>query len=489
MAVFSQNFVEALMGSGRICPGEFDFDELFTVLSERKRFSKTVELTDKIRSFISRRAASDLLTHHYFIHSASLNDGLAAITAIYGAIIEKYNYSIGDYIIDKTDIRNTMGNADEYDVDCPSLFIMHRDVDEQSIYDYDINGIKICFVIYSDDVLEEDEKSCHIMAVGANPFQRNAPFPNADQAALSLHYTYIDIPADNPKTLAEYINDFFVRNGFITDGVKKQIKMLAELPSIKDEYAAIAAAKSVLNTHVRYFNEMPKLMPQIFSEYLGIAAAKSVSTKKEIGDKECIIGLEKEKEELNSCVNGLILDIERHKAGLGSAPLGCNMVFAGSPGTVKTTLARIFARTLAENRIIPSANNFKECRKSDIIGQYVGHTAKQVDTLFEEMDKKGGGVIFFDEIYTISENDSTCYDKEAVNCITQNIENYRSSVYCIFAGYKNKMENFIKSNPGLSSRISSTIIFEDYSSETLCKIFDSMVKMSPMLFRGNTANI
>ena len=71
---------------------------------------------------------------------------------------------------------------------------------------------------------------------------------------------------------------------------------------------------------------------------------------------------------------------------------------------------------------------------------------------FSEMAENGGGVIFFDEIYTLSEENATIFDKEAVTCITQNMENFRGNVFCIFAGYENKMTEFLSSNPGMKSR-------------------------------------
>lgn len=160
------------------------------------------------------------------------------------------------------------------------------------------------------------------------------------------------------------------------------------------------------------------------------------------------------------------------------------MVFAGQPGTAKTTVAREFAKVLAERGIIPSTENFRECRKSDIVGQYVGHTAQKVDSLFQELHSKGGGVIFFDEIYTLSEKNNTSFDTEAINCITQNMENYRSSVFCIFAGYRGKMSDFINSNPGMSSRITTTINFATYDNSALCNIFDSIIRKNKFTVIG-----
>jgi len=262
--------------------------------------------------------------------------------------------------------------------------------------------------------------------------------------------------------------------------VKKSIVGLSEHPSVRNEYQAVAAVKNVMNTHLQLFGQSTVLSPLDFHNYLATPKSEGAS----VGKRNDLVGLEKELKLVNGAVNLLEFDIKRKEKGLISAISGCNMVFTGQPGTAKTTVAREFAAVLAERGIIPGAQNFAECRKSDIVGQYVGHTAKKVDSLFQDLDSKGGGVIFFDEIYTLSEKNSTCFDIEAINCITQNMENYRSRIFCIFAGYPNKMTDFINSNPGLGSRISTTINFSNYDDDVLCQIFDGILKKSSFTVIG-----
>ena len=307
------------------------------------------------------------------------------------------------------------------------------------------------------------------------------------QAAEQLHYTYIDIPDETSHHMARYITDQLEKNGFVinkSDSIRKNIIKLANHPSVQNEYQAVAAIKNVMNTHLELFGQMPVLNSIDFHNYT--CTRKTI--KSSVGKENVLVGLENELRLVNGAVNLLAYDIERMKRGLVSTVSGCNMVFAGQPGTAKTTIAREFATVLAERGIIPSIENFRECRKSDIVGQYVGHTAQKVDSLFQELHNSGGGVIFFDEIYTLSEKHSTCFDTEAINCITQNMENYRSSIFCIFAGYRQKMSDFINSNPGLSSRITTTINFSTYDNAALCKIFDSIIKKNKFTVEGNYYN-
>jgi hypothetical protein len=181
------------------------------------------------------------------------------------------------------------------------------------------------------------------------------------------------------------------------------------------------------------------------------------------------------KREVRKMVDLLLLEKRRKEHGLPSTQLTRHAVFAGNLGSAKTTCARLIARILQHEGII-KGNNFRECVKSDIVGQYVGWTAAAVDGIFKGMSQNGGDVLFLDEAYTYTEKDSTCFDKEAVNCITQNMENYRD-VMCIFAGYEQPMKQFIEANPGLRSRIGFTFCFSDYNAGEMYRIAEYQAKV------------
>ena len=143
-----------------------------------------------------------------------------------------------------------------------------------------------------------------------------------------------------------------------------------------------------------------------------------------------------------------------------------HMVFTGNPGTAKTTAARLFAQIMRENDLL-SSGHIVEVGRADLVGRFVGHTAPLVKSCFE---KAKGGVLFIDEAYSLVDDRDGCFGDEAINTIVQEMENNRDNLVVIFAGYPNKMEQFLQKNPGLRSRIAFHVPFPDYTTEELCEI-------------------
>ena len=147
-----------------------------------------------------------------------------------------------------------------------------------------------------------------------------------------------------------------------------------------------------------------------------------------------------------------------------------HMLFTGNPGTGKTTVARIVARMLYDCGICRK-DKFTEIQSTDMVGQYLGQTGPKTKELIENaMD----GVLFIDEAYAITDGDgsgSNDYGKEALAVLIKMMEDYKDRIVVIFAGYKDKMETFVDTNPGMKSRIGYTFDFHDYSDAELVEIF------------------
>lgn len=151
-----------------------------------------------------------------------------------------------------------------------------------------------------------------------------------------------------------------------------------------------------------------------------------------------------------------------------------HMVFTGNPGTAKTTVARLFADILRDNKILPEGALI-EAGRSDLVGEYVGQTAPKVKSLFR---RAKGNVLFIDEAYSLVDGRRGLYGDEAINTLVQEMENNREDTIVILAGYPDKMQQFLDTNPGLTSRIAFHINFDDYTEEELYEILISMASKS-----------
>ena len=150
------------------------------------------------------------------------------------------------------------------------------------------------------------------------------------------------------------------------------------------------------------------------------------------------------------------------------------MILTGPPGTGKTTLARILGKALCHLGIL-SKGHFVEVDRSHLIAGYIGQTATKVH---EVLDRARGGVLFIDEAYSLT-GDPFC--SEAIAALIKGTEDGRGDSIVILAGYPDKMNEFLDTNPGLRSRFPHRISFDHYDAKTLCQIFDLEIKNRDLL--------
>ena len=180
-----------------------------------------------------------------------------------------------------------------------------------------------------------------------------------------------------------------------------------------------------------------------------------------------LIGLRPVKARIREIAALLVVNRARQQVGLETAPPSLHMSFTGRPGTGKTTVAERMSKILHGLGYVRKGHVVTATR-DDLVGQYIGHTAPKT----REMLKKAmGGVLFIDEAYYLyrPENERD-YGAEAIEILLQVMENKRDDLVVIFAGYKERMDVFYQSNPGLSSRVANHIDFPDYSAEELLAI-------------------
>ena len=184
-----------------------------------------------------------------------------------------------------------------------------------------------------------------------------------------------------------------------------------------------------------------------------------------------MIGLTKVKTLVDQIIAAAKVIRARESMGLSTEGCSLHMLFSGNPGTAKTTVARLIAAILKNQDVIKSGR-FVECGRQDLVGRYVGWTAQTVENKFKEAR---GGVLFIDEAYSLVD-DSNTFGAEAINTIVQLMENYRKEVIVIFAGYSEKMKNFIAQNEGIRSRIAFHLDFPDYTPGELLDILRLQAK-------------
>lgn len=214
-----------------------------------------------------------------------------------------------------------------------------------------------------------------------------------------------------------------------------------------------------------------KLKTEFYPQYQEIGTAISnakVKTKKGSAYQELMEmpGLSEAKEVINKAVDYYKAQKLFKSMGMQEDTPAMHMIFSGNPGTAKTTAARLFAQIMKDNGLL-SNGQLIECGRGDLVGKFVGWTAPTVKKFFE---RAKGGVLFIDEAYSLVDDRSGSYGDEAINTIVQEMENHRQDVVVIFAGYQDKMEEFLEKNPGLRSRIAFHVPFNDYSAEELTGI-------------------
>lgn len=274
-------------------------------------------------------------------------------------------------------------------------------------------------------------------------------FTTTDDVVSEAHYIF-----EKARNMDNFGNGRYVRN-FLEQAIMSQS---VRLLSLRNDVSNIKKNElfKIIKEDIKEFNEDIK----------DVCLTGNAMQK-----LEQMIGLESVKKVINKAVANFKFNKLCMERGISKDRASLHMIFTGNPGTAKTTVARLFANILKDEKVL-SSGIFVETGRADLVGDHVGSTAKLVKRKFKEAQ---GGVLFIDEAYSLCDGHTGGFGDEAINTLVQEMENHRDDVIVIFAGYPKPMEEFLNRNPGMKSRIAFEVQFEDYTVDELVNIAKLMV--------------
>ncbi|MBR4816117.1 MAG: AAA family ATPase [Lachnospiraceae bacterium] len=319
-----------------------------------------------------------------------------------------------------------------------------------------------------------------------------APFINA----LGDVCTTKELEADAIRKIAEgemeelktkAANRFFFKLGFedgFLDYSVSRSERQAGLKGVQDFYESVLQALAQAKLEGDYPKDAElilsvadgKISAKYGTEVIDLSALLPEGFRGEIEEikkeMDAIVGLSKVKEYIFSLEEYYQVQKRRAEEGLKTSEVSKHMIFTGSPGTGKTTIARIISKYLKAIGVL-TGGQLVEVSRADLVGRYVGHTAPLTNQVISSAI---GGVLFIDEAYSLYRGKDDSFGLEAIDTLVKGIEDNRENLIVILAGYSNEMAEFLTANSGLKSRFPNVINFPDYTGEELLQISKSIAK-------------
>lgn len=331
-----------------------------------------------------------------------------------------------------------------------------------------------------------------VIVVLAGYNERMQTFMEINEGLRSRIPYWVDFPDYTADELTDIFKLMMQERGFnVTETAIKEVHYIFEKIRITDNFGNGRYARNLLERalqkqSVRLLNARNNAS-SIRKKELFLITDDDISMLEEglknertagTAQKELdeMIGLTSVKVVIQKAIAGYKLKKLCMDRGIAKEKGSLHMVFTGNPGTAKTTVARLFAEIMKDEKILPTGN-FVEVGRADLVGDHVGSTAPMVKRKFKEAQ---GGVLFIDEAYSLCDSYENGFGDEAINTLVQEMENHRDDVIVIFAGYPHQMKRLFDRNPGMLSRIAFNVEFEDYSTDELCDITRLMLSKKQM---------
>ena len=329
------------------------------------------------------------------------------------------------------------------------------------------------------DMEDHRGEYCVVMAGYKEPMQEMMKYANQ---GLASRFDYqIEIPDYSEEELLDILVTMAAKQHF---RIKKEARQVI-LHQIKKEkvdstfdnarYArrlldrAIEHQADRLSSRIEDITE--KDLQELYPEDFGTIETDADSLENSLAKLDNLIGLDNVKASVHALADYMAVQIESEKRGLATAggSISMNMVFTGSPGTGKTTVARLVGEIYYHLGLLKRKDVFVECTRADLVGRFQGETALRVKAAVQSAM---GGILFIDEAYSLVNGEGDSFGMEAVTPLVAEIENNRENLAVILAGYTDNINDFLATNPGLKSRFSNYLEFKDYDREALSGIFN-----------------